>query len=104
MKYLICFSLVFVVGCDSGPETRVSESNETYCTKNTATERSEFILQCIKNANPNSDEEPEDWIRQCQWMAEETICEKRTMVITEFRRGSGYVWQETSRTLKDQEQ
>lgn len=36
--------------------------------------QAEFILKCIENANPKSDEEPEDWITICQAMSEDLFC------------------------------
>ena len=44
------------------------------CDTSTIESRASFTLQCINNANPKSDEEPEDWIRVCKDMAEETYC------------------------------
>lgn len=36
----------------------------------------EFVSACIKDANPKSDEEPEDWIKQCRYTAIEIICKE----------------------------
>ena len=44
------------------------------CDTSTAPIRATFTLTCISNANPKSDEEPEDWIRLCKKMADETYC------------------------------
>ncbi len=33
-----------------------------------------WILHCIEKANPKSDEDPEDWVKQCQRTAEEIHC------------------------------
>jgi len=52
------------------------------CTEGTQKDRADFILQCLANANPKSDEEPEDWIGECQVMAEQTLCPKVRMRVT----------------------
>ena len=38
------------------------------------TEQSKFVLECIKNGNPKSDEEPEDWIYMCKTMSLSMFC------------------------------
>ena len=39
-------------------------------------EVADFALTCIENANPKSDEEPEDWIDKCQNMAMNLLCKE----------------------------
>ena len=46
------------------------------CDSTTEDARSKFILDCIKNGNPNSDEEPEDWIPICENISKELHCSK----------------------------
>ena len=73
MKIIILIIAVTVLSaCD-----RVRERLRYYseCTAETVDKRATFILQCISNANPKSDEEPEDWLQKCQVIAEETYCE-----------------------------
>lgn len=91
---LLILILVFasLVGCGDPNKTRVIEKNESYCTMGSSEKRADFILKCIANANPKSDEEPEDWITKCQDMAENTLCEKRTMQITQRCGSSGNCW------------
>jgi hypothetical protein len=93
MKQVLILSFIaLIAGCDKG-ELRDVTRHKHHCTSETKTERSDFILQCIKNANPKSDEEPEDWIRDCQKMAEETHCPKVKMIITqECISDLGCVW------------
>lgn len=38
-------------------------------------EQRKFVLSCIEKANPMSDEEPEDYILQCQHTAQDLFCE-----------------------------
>lgn len=38
-------------------------------------QRADFVLQCANNANPRSDEEPEDMLRECDRIAGTTFCE-----------------------------
>lgn len=94
-------SLFILSGCSKG-ETRVVEKQAHHCTQESSKERADFILQCINNANPKSDEEPEDWIRHCQYIAEETLCEEKTMLITEECLANlGCVWFEVDRKVKE---
>ncbi|MCP4100529.1 MAG: hypothetical protein GY750_03760 [Lentisphaerae bacterium] len=100
----VCLSALLVGGCSSQEgEMRSFTKNTTHCDLTSADKRSDFILQCLKNANPESDEEPEDWIRQCQTMAEQTICPIRQVEITEECRrstfGSCDYWREFNREL-----
>ena len=37
-------------------------------------EKRDWILDCIKNANPQSDEKPEGWIGMCSNMAKDQFC------------------------------
>ncbi|MGJ8687317.1 MAG: hypothetical protein ACSHWQ_07550 [Spongiibacteraceae bacterium] len=75
------WSALLATGCDGElGQMRTIERLETYCQTDTSAARAEFILQCIENANPKSDEEPEDWITKCQHMAEASLCQKRTVV------------------------
>lgn len=88
-------------GCSKG-EVRVTETIDSHCTMESSEKRAGFILQCIENANPKSDEEPEDWIRQCQYMAEQTLCPKITMIVTERCASNlGCIWREIKREPKD---
>ena len=93
--------LLLVAGCTDINGTRVIERDETYCQMDSSEARSKFILQCIKNANPQSDEEPEDWILKCQDMAEETLCPVILMQITQVcGEGARCRWSEVSRKPK----
>ena len=33
-----------------------------------------WVSTCLKDANPKSDEEPEDWIRQCERTGSRILC------------------------------
>ncbi len=76
LKYLlIALATASVLGCaDPKGSTRTYSVDANHCTQDTVADRSNFILACIANANPKSDEEPEDWLKICQQIAEQTIC------------------------------
>ena len=98
LSVIFLILMVSLSGCTDRNNTRIIYKYDTYCNMDSAPDRAEFILQCIKNANPRSDEEPEDWITKCQYMAEKTLCPKVKIEITQ-RCGSsgGCIWIEQSR-------
>ena len=63
--------LAALVGCDEKP-SRV----QRYCMADDSRqqEQADFVLQCAQNANPKSDEEPEDMLAMCHKIAKETFC------------------------------
>ena len=90
------------VGCTNREETRTTERLRKHCEQDTTDVRASFILQCIANGNPKSDEEPEDWIKQCQYMAEDTYCTSKPYVITQLCGSSlGCIWYEVNAIPKD---
>lgn len=109
-KSALYFIAALALSACGGQEgtVRVYEKYATHCDADSKQERAGFILQCIENANPKSDEEPEDWILKCQRMAEETLCDKAVVEITEvcdrsdiFRtRCSSWAWRELNREVK----
>ena len=58
-----------------------------------------FILQCLKNTNPNSDEEPEDWMYICEHIADNTYCTKQQVKITYSKPCSGCYREEINRIV-----
>jgi hypothetical protein len=71
MKYL--FLVLFLVGCSENYEHNVRY--EPSCVS--AADRkwlAEFIVKCSEAANPKSDEEGEDLVKQCEWTGRRTIC------------------------------
>lgn len=85
MRYLFLFMLI---GCSSSDVvfTRTIQS----CDNSTTEKRAQFTLECIENANPKSDEEPEDWIMICKTMAEATYC-KNTPGFQHFMNPGGFM-------------
>lgn len=81
---IILVSALALVACsaDNG-DTRETQSIQNICTSDTVQERSAFILQCIGNGNPKSDEEPEDWIGKCETFAENLWCPKTSVKIVQ---------------------
>ncbi len=51
-----------------------------------------FIVKCAEAANPKSDEEGEDLVKQCQWTGTEVLCPSNKLCRTnkEHRGFSGY--------------
>ena len=74
MKYfLIILNIIFVVGCEGS--TRVEVSSENVCLQSEDRKNlAKFIIDCAKAANPMSDEEGEDLVKQCEWTGIKTIC------------------------------
>ncbi|MCP4262922.1 MAG: hypothetical protein GY774_36240 [Planctomycetes bacterium] len=98
IKRALCILPLFLVGCDDAPKYRTYHELEHVCAADTVPARAEFTLQCIANANPKSDEEPEDWIRLCLEMAVDTYCELQSYKVTEVKLKGGY-WEASSRKL-----
>ena len=76
VNLIVCVAaVVSISACDNKVgevRTRVVVNSE--CDESTTEKRAAFTLQCIANANPKSDEEPEDWVWLCHRMAEQTYC------------------------------
>lgn len=90
-----------IIGCTDPDRTYVKLKYEPLCDPSTVEQRSSFVLRCIKNGNPVSDEEPEDWIPLCQEMAEEVYCPLVAVYITKkCGSSSGCNWIEVSRKVK----
>ena len=68
MNKLILLIIItsLLLACEQYSQTR-------YC-KEYSLEAKQWISDCIKNANPKSDEEPEDWILQCRLTATQIYC------------------------------
>lgn len=87
------FILFFVVGL-TGCSDNIKVEKEFICSGDSVEDRSSFILQCLANANPKSDEEPEDWITLCERMAERAYCET-----AQFKYTYSHQWDFISKTL-----
>lgn len=83
MKASVLILTVILVGCGSKVgEKKQSTVDIVNCPVEKQSDIADFTLQCIANANPKSDEEPEDWIGMCRTMAVETYCEITQQVVT----------------------
>jgi len=89
-KLIIATALLLVLTACGEDEYSTHMKEDTVCENSSNSKRADFILSCIKNANPRSDEEPEDWIRQCQYIAEETYCELKTVKVTMYKPSGGF--------------
>lgn len=87
MKNLVTLVLVLAVTACGSPYN-VKYADNIYCPADSK-ERATFILECVKNANPMSDEEPEDYIYQCNVTSKELFCETKTE-LSLFTQGSSY--------------
>jgi hypothetical protein len=71
------FALIFGTGKFAFDTTR-AQPKWTWvwvCKKNND-KRAEFIINCAKAANPMSDEEGEDLVKQCQETSRDLFCEQ----------------------------
>lgn len=87
MRRIVILLIVSIVLCSCGEfdSERTIERARYICSSDTVKDRADFTLDCIKNANPKSDEEPEDWIYKCKTMADETFCSLITVSIKQSR-------------------
>jgi len=93
-KLLILLIPIVLLGCTNSPEEGYRVKTVYDCPTNSEDKRAEFILQCIANANPKSDEEPEDWIRLCENMALSTFCSSKQKRINMQRDCWNCIWYE----------
>jgi hypothetical protein len=93
-------AMVFVVttfiGCSDKNDPVQGDKRDVYsmenvCLSDTSKDRHDFILDCIKNGNPYSDEEPEDWITECEEMAENLYCLDMTVRRSQEYNGSQWI-------------
>lgn len=82
-KLILVLLTSMLIGCNDVGKIRVVERLQEVCDKSTTDIRANFILSCIDNANPHSDEEPEDWLYLCRRIAERTYCPKQVVIVTE---------------------
>jgi hypothetical protein len=90
IKLITVLVLLFALTACGEDEYATYLRQELVCDASSVSQRSDFILTCIKNANPKSDEEPEDWITYCQDMAKETYCELKTVKVTTYKPAGSY--------------
>ena len=103
MRYSLLL-LFLLVGCTHDhcmdkPDRR-SYDHRNLCTEDSINDRASFILECVGNANPYSDEEPQHWIDQCASVAVKTYCPKQKVTVTMATYKSigpfGCAWRETN--------
>ena len=87
MKYVgILFILIAVASCgEIPPKGYECYNNKIRCEEEYFTKKpvqycpnperqAEFIIACAKAANPMSDEEGEDLVKQCEWTSQNLFC------------------------------
>jgi hypothetical protein len=96
MKFIIKLAVVTIaillIGCRQEFEVgdvRMSMDTDITCDNE---KRASFVLECIKNGNPMSDEEPEDLVAECQNVSYSMFCseEKRIVNSVCIKAGSKY--------------
>lgn len=68
--------LLILVGCSLEKDEKLIDNRiwQYYCSYETQDKRAKFTTDCIKNANPMSDEEPEDMISGCIRASQNLYC------------------------------
>ena len=96
MKLLILIPIFLIlVGCgDPTPSERTLIKSVYICDDSTITDRSSFTIQCIANANPKSDEEPEDCIRICMTMSTALQCRKEAQPVKQQTPSGACGWED----------
>lgn len=72
MKYLLMFMAIAILAACDEPEMKYTEKR--LCKAESQSRRAQFVLACVKNGNPMSDEEPEDLVSECRDTATEIFC------------------------------
>ena len=93
MRKLTIVFVLALFGCEGEPQE--FPKTEYDCSETSKEVLAEFTLTCLKNANPLSDEEPEDWMDKCPRMATRTYCKAETYMV--LRRGGQPYGPEISR-------
>lgn len=101
MKLISIFILLLTITACSEPATRTIVIKEHVCNPNNVEEHAKFILQCIANANPRSDEEPEDWLYICEEMAKKMYCPKQDVYIDQYKNRNSAIWLDSPSIIKE---
>jgi hypothetical protein len=83
MKTMIALCIFILTAC-GGKDFRTK--NEVDC-NGKEHEIAQFVIDCAKAANPLSDEEGEDLVKQCERTAVNTFCTS-TSVVIEYKNGN----------------
>lgn len=92
MRSALLLMIVTFFGCNEPGPPRLNYHKE--CTPEQTEKLSTWILECIKNANPLSDEDPEDWISQCERTGKRILCGK--IAVVEYQPCGGCSWTSVS--------
>lgn len=92
-KHLVVLSLAVISGCTQYPVYReTSELSSEDASPEQVESISKFTSDCVKNANPKSDEEPEDWLYICKNMAIEIHLRKKQAILYQRKECGGCYW------------
>ena len=72
MKIRFLALLLFLISCK---EIMKTFDTIKICTKENSKDVSKFIIDCAFSANPKSDEEGEDLVKQCEETAKRMLCD-----------------------------
>ena len=72
MKIRFLALLLFLISCK---EIMKTFDTIKICTKENSKDVSKFIIDCAFSANPKSDEEGEDLVKQCEETAKRILCD-----------------------------
>ena len=72
MKKILVAVIILLSGCLGENQSNIRYAEIVTLDSSTIDMRAKFILTCLKNANPKSDEEPEDWMKICGELAKKT--------------------------------
>ena len=93
---LMTIVMFIVVGCGDKNDPIRGDIKTSWmvgpdCDSVTIPVRHEFILECIKNGNPLADEEPEDWLTECEEIAIRLYCPEAIVEYTKKWDGEKWV-------------
>jgi hypothetical protein len=81
--------LLALAGCSSEKVWTDSMEKSVCVSREDKRELAAFIIKCAEAANPKSDEEGEDLVKQCEWTGERVLCPTQTVCRTN-RQDSGF--------------
>lgn len=73
--------LLLAAGCFGGDRWPYLKYEHRCTTEEQREKLATWVAQCIKDANPMSDEEPEDWVYQCEITGSKMLCEEVPVVV-----------------------
>lgn len=88
MKKIKILIPLIIAACNRNPESRCG-MRPACTTPDDRQALASFIIKCAEAANPKSDEEGEDLVKQCQWSGNEVICPQQKQCWN----GNAHTWE-----------